>query len=123
MSHAGLDEFESRLRRRSPAGPPADLRARVLARAAIAPSAGGRKSAGAWLVLAAVVVVAGAAILNSRIEGGRTERVGVERPTAGVSLLPFTPPLPLVMLQPRPAPLDLNDIRNHHRQLEALSRS
>jgi hypothetical protein len=65
-------EFESRLRRQSPAGPPDELRARVLARASVqAPgTAGGSKRRGLapWLAVAAGVVVAVAAGINSLIE-------------------------------------------------------
>jgi hypothetical protein len=129
MSSDPLGEFETRLRRRSPAGPPADLRARVLTRAAEAPGTAGGSTGGIftpWLALAAaVVVVAVAAVVNARIEsvasgGGPAPTqpllVTVPSPVPGAE--------PIVLFCPRRAPpVDRETYLKERAQVEALLRS
>jgi hypothetical protein len=135
MSRDVGDEFEARLRRLSPAGPPADLRDRVLARASEAsasakatadkPGTADERSFAPRLALAAALVVAVAAGLNLWIESASSG--GGPAPAQPVlvtvpSPVPGAPPI--VMAQPRQAPpVDLKTFRKERAQVEAMLRS
>ncbi len=129
MSGELPSEFEERLRRQSPAGPPADLRARVLARTSAAPQpahgAEGRGSVGPWLTLAAAVIVVAAVVINAHIESSANGSGPVPAQPRLVTVpspVPGAPPI--VMIQPnRAPPVDMETFLKERAQVEALLKS